>query len=142
MGIKLPKVLKIDYRRWMCGGGKRNNVNDNVVEHVGHGTDTTYLLNQDNFMCCLGQFCLQAGHKRNEIMEIGDPDSVEGNSFPNKFCNDAININDDDNTTIITKVRKLQTLCKKYRKTLLLQNFPKKILDQLEHKNVYVQQTK
>lgn len=128
---KLPKVLVLDYRKWRCGGDYHNS-------EFSHGVGTTLLENEEGYMCCLGQFCKQAGLKKNELLDVDTPSSLPNvvlglvkYGTDNGFSNTAIAINDDESSTIAWKVRKLQTLCRKYRRELVLKNFPKAILEKV-----------
>jgi hypothetical protein len=139
---RLPKELTLDYRTWRCGGGSWDN---GPEEGIGHGQGQTRLANDRGYSCCLGQFFCQAGVPKEVLLKGVDAQDltyydilVDGcidktKNDNNKFVDSAILINDNQLTTIAQKVRKLQSLCKKYRRTLVLKNFPKRILKQLDN---------
>lgn len=136
---KLPKELVLDYRRWICGPRVKNKKN------LGTGIGDTELLNSDNRLCCLGQWAEQAGVPRKELLGCSCPSDLasmanvveslvrkDGETYDDsQFSSNAMTINDDDETTIVQKVKKLTSLCKKYKRVLKLKNFPKTILKEL-----------
>lgn len=67
--IALKKLTHfvLDYKKWRAGrnGGNR----------VGKGDDT-YLLNQEGYMCCLGQFCEQAGFEKESLWNVENPSTL------------------------------------------------------------------
>lgn len=148
--LTLPKELVLDYRKWRCGDkGKRG------VCQLGDGD--TELLNNNGRMCCLGQFCYQVGVARKVLIRESEPQDlvdevivsplmrvrkdIDGGFWGvcnTRFTEKAIDINDNCLTTIAQKVRKLKSLCSKYRRKLLLKNFPKKILEELNMKNMTI----
>lgn len=120
-----PKVLVLDYKKWFCGGGKRN-----VGRGLGEGD--VALLNQEGYMCCLGQFHQQCGISNDKLLYCSLPEEFNSDFHTissDGFVDSAVNINDNVLTTILEKVKKLKSLCKKYRKELVLKNFPKSITD-------------
>jgi hypothetical protein len=135
-GLKLPKVLTLDYQNWRCGrqAGRVGKTHGKACNKKSLGTSLTLLQAQGytkNHQCCLGQFALQAGMTEDDIVGHGLPSDVEGLAFGSQFCNRAITINDDTNTTIVEKIRKIRRLCGKYHRTLTLKNFPKSVMDAL-----------
>ena len=58
----------IDRSKWRCGGDD------------GKGWGETQLLNEEGFMCCLGQCSLQSGLSEEEIYRLGEPAFVNGYS--------------------------------------------------------------
>lgn len=119
MNKKLPKTLYLDIKTWRSGGSGKNRV----------GCGTTTLLNKEGYMCCLGQFCKQVGLKDDDILMRSSPDELEHkvNTLNRKgdnsqFSLDAMEINDDEGTTPSQKVKKLQSLCKKYNRKLVIKN--------------------
>jgi hypothetical protein len=91
------KQLFIDYSKWRCGGDSGPNK---------LGKDETALLNDKGYMCCLGQFSLQLGCDRQEILNEGQPRHINVNrEMPllittkkdnTLFSDKAMRINDDE----------------------------------------------
>ena len=106
----------IDYSKWRCGGNGENKL----------GEGETYMLNQEGFMCCLGQCQSQLGipdgvlSKKGEPEEIGRVDGIFNckvyyDDDDELICNtvlsdNAISINDDDYTTPFEKMNGLKEL--------------------------------
>jgi len=139
----LPKILVLDYKKWRCGGY------DNEAP-MGHGKGETALLNDFGYECCLGQFSRQCGVPKKTILNVSYPGGcgypvVQGLSVidkdgdylseASKFSNLAIDINDDEELTVAQKAHKLTLLCSKYKRKLLLKNFPKSVLGQIKGKH-------
>lgn len=61
------KELILDYSKWRCGDDGENKV----------GTGVTALLNDQGFMCCLGQWCQQLGAPINELLNIAEPQEIK-----------------------------------------------------------------
>lgn len=133
----LPKTLVLDYKKWICG-----NPNENENKNNCHGSGDTQLLNNLNYQCCLGQFCMQAGCTRKEIKNFASPAGLNevitgltakiGGSTRNTLISEqAVNINDNRYTTIAQKVVRLRRLFSKRGYKIQLKNFPKTVLDQL-----------
>lgn len=142
--LKLPKILVLDYSKWICGGGVKKGV------QTSHGLGSTSLLNDKGYMCCLGQFSCQSGVTPKDIRRKVNPAGMNivitglnkptdyNSTLDTKFSEEAIDINDDLETTIAEKAHKLTLLCSKYKRTLLLKNFPQGVLNQIKGKyNVY-----
>lgn len=118
--MKFPKTLILDVKTWRCGANGNNRL----------GKGSTSLLNNEGYMCCLGQFCKQVdakicGSSPCSITHI-DP-SFDNNllvqeSIDSAFSAVAMEINDDPNTTPKQKIKKLRSLCKKYRRRLVVKN--------------------
>src|SRR5688572_13973621 len=101
--MEKPKKLILDYSKWRCGEDGEYKVGDGVVA----------LLNDQGFMCCLGQFGKQMGMNDEEMLNRGEP--IECNTqvplFINNnhsFAGDAISINDDELTTPEIKIELLR----------------------------------
>ena len=67
------KKLILDYYKWRCGGdgeGKKG---------CSLGKGYTQLLNNEGFMCCLGQFSFQLNEniKEQDILEYGEPGEID-----------------------------------------------------------------
>ena len=139
---KLPQNLVLDYDKWRCGADSKEKENK-----LGKGH--TYLLNRGGFECCLGQFGEQCGVPRKLLRGRSYPSSIQNTIIQGlsrkhtdkflfdesytrqddtSFAKSAVEINDDTDTTVATKVVKLAKLCKKYGRTLRLKNFPPNIL--------------
>ena len=56
----------IDYSKWRCGGNWENKL----------GEGETYMLNQEGFMCCLGQCQSQLGATNNDLRSMAQPSNV------------------------------------------------------------------
>lgn len=128
--MNLPSELVLDYKIWRCGGPHGYNV-------VGKGC--TYLLNCDGYMCCLGQFCQQSGVAKAALYGKNYPNSLTlapklfvSNGHLTDLAGRAAEINDDMYWPVAHKVVRLQKLFKQYKKTIVLKNFPKDILKQIE----------
>lgn len=146
---KLPKVLVLDYRKWVCGGDSNIRRLDQKrvkpTKRTVLGKGLSALLNEEGYMCCLGQFCKQAGVDRERMYKAAFPSEIEDaiveelnvdHNYDTEFSKDAAEINDDGETTIIQKVRKLKDLCRDIDRKLKLTNFPKSLLEALGEKNV------
>lgn len=104
------KKLTLDYSKWRCGGIDNPNA-------LGEGY--TRMMNEQGFMCCLGQISLQ-------LNESLTPDDIKYKAFPSSVDRDipllssdagdtiltdeAISINDDSDTTPNQKIALLQEL--------------------------------
>lgn len=119
------KKFILDYSKWRCGLRGENKVGE------GH----TRLLNEEGFMCCLGQFSLQSGAKEENIIGVGYPSMTSlllngltttdhGIIKNSAFSNLAIPINDNEFTTPEEKIKRLTTLCKEHGYELEVINQP------------------
>lgn len=97
----------------------------------GHGF--TRLLNEEGFMCCLGQVSLQLGASQEEIYNYQTPAGAHVGSDILSLCGNgkcqntglsiqAMNINDDVGTTLEEKENKLINLFKEYGHELRFAN--------------------
>lgn len=123
------KQLILDYRKWRCG-------TDSSDRNIAHGEGSTLLSNEKGYQCCLGQFALQLGATRvRGITSPGDlslhipglnkRDRLSETGFRNTaFSRTAMITNDDEDTVIAVKVKKLMSLCKSIGYKLKLVNFP------------------
>jgi hypothetical protein len=129
--------LILDYSKWRCGGSTEE-------EHqVGEGN--TALLNNEGFMCCLGQVSLQLGAKESDIKNVATPDELEieisllnfpvepewdwDEQLPQGFSNtslsaEAMEINDNIKTTPEEKIEALKELFKNHDYELEVINKP------------------
>ena len=125
------KTLTLDLSTWRCGG-----VN-NVLPY-GLGRGDTELLNNKNYMCCLGQFALQLGMKREDILYVGTPLEVgksipllsnrrEGGLSNTVLSSNCMIINDNELTTIDEKILLIRKELKKKGITLRVKNRKKNL---------------
>lgn len=104
------KTLTLDYSKWRAGG---NGLCKDTV--IGQGR--TKLLNEQGFMCCLGQFALQCDLKDVDIYGKEDPSELKRyfadfnyiyehrENYSNTALSDTLmSINDDSTTTYLQKV--------------------------------------
>ena len=118
MSIKKLTSFVLDFATWRSG-------KDSPANAVGKGE--TKLLNEQGYMCCLGQYCLQAGISRENILNKATPIIVrkeipllnysfkgevymKGSMITTKFTDVAIGINDNPTTTPETKIEQLKKL--------------------------------
>jgi len=136
---KLPKKLTLDMSIWRCGkhsayyGSSRDN------DNTGTGQGNTKLLNDEGYMCCLGQFAHQAGVLKEELLDHSYPHelpkefyveglvfdfNVEDSFFPSStdFAKEAITINDETETTVAEKIELLKKSCETYGRELVIEN--------------------
>ena len=121
----MKATFTIDRSKWRCGGD---------IEPRGLGS--TLMLNQEGFMCCLGQIGRQLGCPDDQMLDHGEPiecgESVEYEDdygdegldliFPpewrgildGKFVSEAIAINDSEELTDIQRERSLERLAEQY----------------------------
>lgn len=122
------KKLILDYSVWRSGQEGDHSL----------GEGETMLLNDKNFMCCLGQFSLQLGASKKMIIDCYEPNSIrkaikglayrkDHGSFTNtKFSDAAIDINDTVDTTPAEKITLLTALCAEHGYELEVINEPEK----------------
>ena len=130
--MNLPKELVLDYKIWRSGGPFHYH-----GEVVGEGD--TQLLNEGGYMCCLGQFCEQAGVPRDSLHDKEYPDVLGSapkllvkNGYTTDLASRAAEINDCSRLPTAVRVVQLQKLFRKHKKTIVLKNFPEEILKQIE----------
>jgi hypothetical protein len=140
--LKRPEVFYLNYKRWVCGQSGVNN----GVNRLGLGD--SMLLNKEGYMCCLGQYSEQCKIDKKALIGTACPDNInidgpipgltvkdeDGNGFGfrnTKLAELAMEINDDNYTTVAEKIKKLKSLFSKNHIKLKLMNFPKKILAEL-----------
>ena len=123
--------FSINRKTWRCGGNLR------ISPTNTHGKGKTKLLNDCDYMCCLGHFCLNLGLEKKELLNVGNPFAlkkhVDGLNYPigedydkgfsteyiaTIFTEKAIAINDNPYSTLQQKEENLTTLCKEYGHTL------------------------
>lgn len=127
------KILTLDYATWRSG--------EDGAYSIGEGM--TSLLNSRGFMCCLGQWCLQLGADKTDIVSRGEPgevqkvieglnifekmndDDEEATQYSNtSFSTQAMSINDETETTAEEKIELLTALCKEHGFELRVINKP------------------
>lgn len=135
---QLPKVLKLDYKTWRCGGSHSTN-------KLGEGP--TELFNSSGYMCCLGQFSCQAGVDKDYLFGMGEPADTEcvisdlsyndepWGTHDTLLSSRAIDINDSMDTTVAEKVVALRKLFGEKGYTIELINFPQDIIDEINTLN-------
>jgi hypothetical protein len=104
----MKDYLIIDRKKWRRGGESHD-------EEKG----LTYLLNKEGYMCCLGMRCNQMGISKKELLgktsptrliNYDIPDLLDEKGYNTKFCDEAMEINDD--SIITEKIR--EKLLKKH----------------------------
>jgi hypothetical protein len=119
MKIKKKYKVVIDRSKWRTGSTYDSYKNDEVCHSTGLGD--TSLLNKEGFKCCLGFMTQQI--TRRKISDIADPsDCPFSVPYLNKLKDDcrmntdlasrAIEINDDESTTLPEKESALKELFK------------------------------
>lgn len=109
------KKLILDYSKWICAEGS--------CHQVGNGH--VALLNNEGYMCCLGQWALQLGASKEMLLNNGEPSECntllpglniergDDEGYRNeRFSDQAIAINDDSDTDAETKIDQLSFLCR------------------------------
>lgn len=116
----------LDVKKWRCGG-------DYYEKGCGRGDTDTFLLDKKGNMCCLGQFGLQLGLTKADIELVPEPASASvdygifgkcSTDIP-QLTKDLIDINDNSETTITTKLKKIRSRLKRNGHTLEVKNAPK-----------------
>lgn len=111
--------LILDYSNWRSGGSEGSPVTENIV-----GKGSTQMLNDEGFMCCLGQFApqLNCDVKFEGMRGTGEPcdngliklltinDDDDGIVENTQLSTDAMDINDDNETTPEKKIVLLKAL--------------------------------
>lgn len=118
------KTLILKKSKWVCGDPPSNDIKGHY-----NGKGEPMLLNSDGFMCCLGQFCRQLNPKirLRDLLNKGMPLNLSmpitdlNEKLPDsryyintKLSSRAQSINDDPNTTVYMKIKKLKSLFKKH----------------------------
>ena len=119
MIMKLPKVLFLDLNKWRCGTNGKNSL----------GTGPTYLLNQEGYSCCIGQW-IQQTNPDLKILNKETPIVVENLKISTlyrceehtQFTIDCIRINDDRGTTVKAKIKLLRARIRKSGRTLCVKS--------------------
>ncbi len=123
--MKAITHFTIDRSTWRFGG-------DVLARNEKFGT--TYLLNEQGFMCCLGQCHRQMGYNDKSILKKGSPQAVKGTPRPNPFLfglenspltTMCIGINDDPELSNEEREAKLIAAFKGCNLTLeFINNYP------------------
>jgi hypothetical protein len=110
--MEKPKKLILDYSKWRCGEGGKHSV----------GKGSTQLLNDEGFMCCIGQWSQQCGATDSDLLHKGEPNELKayiplfthrtrgagGENSSNDLSIDCIDINDRKGTTPEEKIEALR----------------------------------
>lgn len=141
------KTLTLDCAKWRCG--------DDGPFKVGKGP--VALLNEQGFMCCLGQWCEQLGADKAMLLKKGEPAEIdqripffteellEGEEddyeehetriyykSDKRFVGDAIGINDNPDSSPQEKIKALKELLAEEGVELVVINE-----DKLPDQNIY-----
>lgn len=127
----LPTILELDALKWRCGGVR------DCDSRLGEGN--TCLLNTEEYMCCLGQFSLQAGVSKSDLWGVMYPaglsfivpelnEKYEDSDLKRDtlFASRCALINDDRNS-VYEKIYALRAELKKHGKLLIVRNLRKAI---------------
>ena len=126
------KTLTLDCKKWICGNNSQ--IKDNTL-----GKGAVRLLNNEGYMCCLGQFSCQMNSKvtKKNLLGVGSPsylrEPIRGLSYKETGCifdtnlsTEAMAINDDEDTSIPEKVSSLKKLFKTKGYNIKVINLPKR----------------
>jgi hypothetical protein len=128
--------LILDFQTWRAGGGIAFESHENKI-----GEGRTELCNTEGFMCCLGQWALQSGFDRGQVMGNDEPADLsneqgevfkkfssynenKGTYYNTKLSADCMTINDDRTTTYQEKIRLLTERLAKEDIKLTVINLP------------------
>lgn len=107
----------IDRSTWRCG-------DESMVDNNRLGIGSTKLLNSNGYMCCLGQIALQLGATKEKIFGAGDPSDIiyfenaillDSDFNNSSLSSDAMDINDNTETSVVEKEQKLKELFEGYK---------------------------
>lgn len=126
------KIYTLDYSKWRAGGAS--------CLFSAIGTGPTQMLNAQGFMCCLGQFAIQDGFSKEEILNKNSPaflkksykffieDATPEFGFSNNSLSEALmTLNDDPLTTWRQKIFEMHALLKEHGIKLIVINTPEPI---------------
>lgn len=115
----------LDVTKWRCGAHGKHAL----------GIGNTFMINNEGFSCCLGQFALQKDAKIKKqftqtplgVGEVYDSSFVYKNAMSGEFENtnlskECIFINDDLDTTPKQKIKKLRDLLETHGHILIVIN--------------------
>lgn len=126
------KTITIDYSTWRCGGYSESSENK-------HGKGLTCLRNGQGFMCCLGQASLQMhpNIKEDDILNTTVPNYCaaiplgplikeldSGRRINSDLTRSAMQINDNERTTVKEKIRLLTQIFLQHKFKLKFINVP------------------
>lgn len=113
--------FKIYRKKWRCGDTGK-------FGYESHGVGSTALLNDEGYMCCLGQCANQLGVRKQKLLDRSTPEDIDfvlykKRNIPvltilghdSKFSMHAIEINDESNTTLEQKEKLLKRLFSKFK---------------------------
>lgn len=115
--------FRIRRKKWRCGLTESPGVNS-------HGSGQTALLNGQGYMCCLGQCASQLGVRRDKLLDASTPEDIDFsdkrripvltkfNGLDSQLSDHAVEINDDDKTTLEQKEKLLKRLFSKFKHQL------------------------
>lgn len=107
------KTLFLDIHKWRSGGLGKNRL----------GPEVTALLNEQGGMCCLGQFALQGGIQKKDILNKAVLGNYHGPlGFGYSFTGQAMSINDLEEVPINTRIQNLKKHCREHNIKLTLKN--------------------
>ncbi len=115
--MEIKQTFTIDCNTWRCG--------DNGMNKLGEGN--TILLNDEGYMCCLGQVALQLDVHEADLLGKGEPeqlhidielltvinnsDEEKGSIIANsELSSEAMRINDSTESTVSQKMKELKEL--------------------------------
>ena len=107
MSQKQKDYLIINRAKWRTGEGGETQT----------GKGDTQLLNKQGYMCCLGFRCQQMGVPRKLLLEEGTPGCIRGWDIPDlidddgnntEFSQTAMELNDAQDMSRITRERKIK----------------------------------
>lgn len=124
--IIMKKITQyvLDVKLWRCGG----DIDPSHLYTLGEGDSS--LLNEEGYMCCLGQFALQADIPKDQLLDKLLPCCLYENYDSNFIdCTDRvyditllaqklININDSTTTTVKSKISQIREVLDSYGITL------------------------
>ena len=133
------KTLILDYSKWRCGGSFP------TIGKNSLGKGPTFLLNEQGFMCCLGQFSPQLAKRGDkeqltkDMLNVVTPSRIKtkgvipkltwqkssGDLSLTRLSVKAIDINDSVYSTVEEKISQLRKLLKENELKLRVINKPK-----------------
>jgi hypothetical protein len=135
--LHIPTTFTLDYAKWICGSPLSHKLNEETTA----GRGATSLLNEEGYMCCLGQFSAQCGMPEPLLLNVGMPTALTEMraQTPSTFFLHSIsracqfsNINDSHITSITEKVRRIGEELAKHGYKLTIKNFPQNIVEELK----------
>lgn len=117
----------LDVSKWRCGNGGPFSM----------GKGFTRMLNPEGYMCCLGQFALQAGVSQTQLLNKGHPANLrysydesfciapyddKGDTFNTDLAGTLMKINDMEETTPKEKIERICSVLESEGHTLKVIN--------------------